>query len=158
LTLVEPHVTAWEAIMTVAHILAGKGRDVVTIEPVRTLGDAARVLAERKIGVLVVTKPDGSVAGILSERDIVRAIGLHGAAILDHPVSRHMTERVVTCAEKDTSIEVMSIMTSGRFRHMPVVIDGKLAGLVSIGDVVKRRLADMENEQKAMIDYISHAA
>jgi CBS domain-containing protein len=144
--------------MTVALILAAKGRDVVTIEPERTLAEAARLLAERKIGVLVVTGADRSVVGILSERDIVRAIGLHGPGVLDHPAKRHMTERVTVCAETDTALHLMTVMTAGRFRHIPVVKDGRLDGLISIGDVVKRRLADMESEQKAMIDYISHAA
>jgi CBS domain-containing protein len=144
--------------MTVATILASKGRDVVTIAPDRSLLEAARLLAERKIGVLVAVQPDGAIAGILSERDIVRAVGLHGASVLEHSVSRHMTERVIGCAESDTAVHVMGMMTSGRFRHMPVIEQGKLAGLISIGDVVKRRLSEMENEQKAMIEYISQAA
>ncbi len=144
--------------MTVAHILASKGRDVITIEPTRMLAEAARILAERKIGVLVVSNGKGGVAGILSERDVVRAIGLHGPSVLDHPISKHMTERVVSCSEEDTALHLMSIMTAGRFRHVPVIAEGKLTGLISIGDVVKRRLNEMENEQKAMIDYISHAA
>jgi CBS domain-containing protein len=147
-----------EATMTVALILASKGRDVVTIEPERTLAEAARLLAERKIGVVVVTGSNGSVAGILSERDIVRAIGLHGPSVLEHPSRQHMTERVTVCSETDTALHLMNVMTTGRFRHVPVVADGRLAGLISIGDVVKRRLSDIENEQKAMIDYISHAA
>ncbi len=144
--------------MTVAHILAAKGRDVVTIEPARTMAEAARLLAERRIGVVVAVTPSGGVAGILSERDIVRAIGLHGPSVLEHAVQRHMTERVITCGEEDTALHLMTVMTAGRFRHMPVIANGRLAGLISIGDVVKRRLADMETEQKAMLDYISAAA
>jgi CBS domain-containing protein len=144
--------------MTVVRILESKGRAVVTVEPQQSLMDAARLLAEKRIGVVVVVRNGAEVAGILSERDIVRAVGLHGASVLTHPVSRHMTENVVTCAEDDTAISLLGIMSAGRFRHMPVVRDGKLAGLVSIGDVVKRRLSDMENEQKAMVDYISQAA
>jgi CBS domain-containing protein len=144
--------------MSVAHILAAKGRDVITIAPSRSLAEAARLLAEKKIGVLVAVNAVGAVAGILSERDVVRAIGLHGPGVLDHAVSQHMTERVVTCTERETTAELMAMMTAGRFRHVPVLADGKLAGLISIGDVVKRRLADVETEKQAMIDYISQAA
>jgi CBS domain-containing protein len=144
--------------MTVAHILASKGHDVATIAPDRPLSEAARILAERKIGVLVIKTQNDAVAGILSERDIVRAIGLHGSGVLDHPVSKHMTERVVTCVETDSALTLMQLMTTGRFRHVPVLIESRLGGLISIGDVVKRRLAELETEQKAMIDYISHAA
>jgi CBS domain-containing protein len=144
--------------MTVARILASKGREVTSIAPERSLAEAARLLAERKIGVLVIKTQDDAVAGILSERDIVRAIGLHGSSVLDHPVSQHMTDTVVTCVETDSAVALMQMMTAGRFRHVPVLTDAKLSGLISIGDVVKRRLAELETEQKAMIDYISHAA
>jgi CBS domain-containing protein len=141
--------------MTVAHILKTKGQQVHRIRPDATLGDAARKLAELKIGVLVVGDGDGPIAGIISERDIVRAIGLHGPAILDLAVSRHMTEQVITCVEADHAMTVMEIMTSGRFRHMPVLNNGRVVGLVSIGDVVKRRLGELETEKQAMQDYIS---
>jgi CBS domain-containing protein len=144
--------------MTVAHILATKGRDIVSIKPTSKISEAAAILGQRRIGVVIVLQDGGQLAGILSERDVVRAIGLHGAAVLDDPVSRHMTERVITCSETDTALHVLSVMTAGRFRHIPVISEGRLSGLISIGDVVKRRLSDMENQQKEMINYISQTA
>ncbi|MDJ1159389.1 CBS domain-containing protein [Chelatococcus sp. SYSU_G07232] len=143
--------------MTVAHILATKGRDVVTIQPHRTLAEAARLLAERRIGAVVVAGADRTVLGILSERDIVRMLAAHGASVLDDPVSRHMTSKVMMCSPSSDINEVMGMMTEGRFRHLPVIEDGKLAGIVSIGDVVKHRLAEIEAEHRAMREYITMA-
>jgi CBS domain-containing protein len=141
--------------MTVASILRIKGRDIVTLPPHRTISEAARTLSDRRIGAIVIAGSDGSIAGILSERDVVRALAADGAQALDHPVSRHMTVKVETARESDTVHEIMERMTAGKFRHIPVVEGGALAGIVSIGDVVKHRLAEMEAEARAMRDYIS---
>jgi CBS domain-containing protein len=143
--------------MNVEHILRSKGRDVVSIEPNRTLGEAARLLSERKIGAILVGDTFRPVLGILSERDIVRAVAARGAAALDEPVSGMMTEKVVTCTGSSAIQEVMEMMTDGKFRHVPVVEGGKLAGIISIGDVVKNRLAEMEAESQAMREYIATA-
>ena len=140
--------------MTVDHILSAKGRDVTTIQPHRTLTEAIAVLAEKRIGAVVVTGADGRVQGILSERDIVRALA-QGAHALGDPVSRYMTARVVTCSGDMLIVDVMEEMTQGRFRHMPVVEGGRLAGLVSIGDVVKYRLAEFQHETDALREYIT---
>ncbi len=143
--------------MTVKHILKTKGRDVVTIEADQTLGAAARLLSEKRIGAVVVGNTFRPVLGILSERDIVRALAARGAAALDEPVSRSMTEKVVTCSETAAVNEVMEIMTDGKFRHLPVVDGGRLTGIISIGDVVKHRVAEIEAETAAMRDYIAMA-
>ena len=143
--------------MTVGRILAAKGREVVTIQSERTIADAAQILAEKRIGAIVVTGPQDSVRGIVSERDIVRMLATHGANALDAPVASCMTHEVVTTDERTTLHSLMEQMTAGRFRHLPVVEDGRLAGIVSIGDVVKHRLAEIENEQQAMREYIATA-
>lgn len=143
--------------MTVRRILAAKGRDVVTITPVTTVAEAVRLLHERRLGALIIEEASGVVAGIVSERDIVRSLAVHGAAALELPVSRVMTREVVTTVESATIQSVMSEMTDGRFRHLPVVDHGRLAGIVSIGDVVKHRLAEMEDEQQALREYIATA-
>jgi CBS domain-containing protein len=143
--------------MTVAKILAEKGREVQTIQPHRTLAEAARILAEKRIGAAVVTGADGAVLGILSERDIVRALSEAGPAALEEPVSRRMTARVTSCGETMTIDTAMEIMTVGKFRHLPVVENGRLTGIVSIGDVVKRHIEKIEAETKAMRDYIAMA-
>jgi CBS domain-containing protein len=143
-----------EAIMSVKAILDRKGFDVVTIEPGATLGQAVRLLAERKIGAVVVTGIGRSVSGILSERDVVRAIGERGADILAEPVASLMTRKVVTCGVHDTVADLMEKMTDGKFRHVPVVDKGKLVAIVSIGDVVKHRIEEAERESRALRDYI----
>ncbi len=143
--------------MTVALILAGKGRDVTTTQPHRTLLEVANVLAEKGIGAVIVTGGDGEVLGILSERDIVRAIGRHGVEVLNEAVSKHMTSKVVTTTMDEAIDHVMEQMTSGRFRHLPVMQNGRLVGVVSIGDVVKHRLAMVEFESRALRDYITTA-
>ena len=141
--------------MTIARILAEKGGSVVTTSPDRTLDEAIHLLAEKRIGALVVSHPDGSVAGILSERDIMRALAELGGAAFDARVSEHMTADVTTCGRSTTVEEVMQMMTDGRFRHLPVCEDGRLVGLISIGDVVKRRIAAVEAEHQALRDYIT---
>jgi CBS domain-containing protein len=140
--------------MTVSTILAGKGRDVLTIEPNATLSAAVDLLAEKRIGALVILGADRRIVGILSERDIVRVLAERGAAALDEPVSAAMTRKVSTCNEGETLVGIMERMTAGKFRHVPVVDQGRLTGIVSIGDVVKHRLGEMERDSAAMRDYI----
>lgn len=146
-----------EADMTVARILAIKGREVVITQPHRILHEVAKILSDKGIGAIVVTGADGQVLGILSERDIVRAVAVHGADALDHAVSRHMTAKVITTDERATLDSLMEAMTGGRFRHVPVVENDRLVGLISIGDVVKHHVADIETEQQALKDYIATA-
>lgn len=141
--------------MTVAHILKGKGRNIFSLSADHTIAEAAVTLADKRIGAVIITKRDGSLAGILSERDIVRALAKGGADGLSHPISKHMTVKVETAKEIDTIPFLMEKMTAGKFRHMPVLENGKVIGIVSIGDVVKFRLAEMEAETQAMRDYIT---
>ena len=143
--------------MTVARIIAGKGRDIITMQPHSTLRDVVDTLAAKHIGALIVVDADGSMQGILSERDVVRAIAKHGADALEDPVSTYMTRDVVTATEDETLRSVVGKMSEGRFRHMPVLADGKLVGIMSIGDAIKYRLAQAEEEQTAMRDYIATA-
>jgi CBS domain-containing protein len=143
--------------MNVNAILSKKGASVVTIEPTATLGDAARRLAEHRIGALVVTGAEGRVVGILSERDVVRAIAAGGAAAMQTPLTEAMTRKVITCKGSDTITSLMEQMTDGKFRHLPVVDGDRLAGIISIGDVVKYRLWELEQEQNALRDYIQTA-
>lgn len=143
--------------MSIENILAGKGRDIVTVAPARTLREAADVLHRHRIGAVMVTGTDGGLLGILSERDIVTALAKDGGNALDNPVSRHMTSAVVTAAETDTIEQTMERMTQGRFRHVPVMRDGVVVGIVSIGDMVKHRLEAMEHESRALKDYIASA-
>jgi len=141
--------------MNVAHVLAMKGHSVVTVQPHRTLLEVARTLSEYRIGAAVVSGHDGAILGIISERDIVKAIAAHGNGALEAAVSRYMTEKVVTCDEDAMMSDVMDVMTSGKFRHLPVVHDGRLTGIISIGDVVKHRIDTMASEQDAMRSYIT---
>ena len=143
--------------MNVAGILALKGREVTTITAGALVSEAVARLASRKIGALVVAGEDNRVEGIISERDIVRAIGKQGAGILANAVSSLMTREVVSCTESDTINDVMGRMTRGRFRHLPVVEDGRLAGIISIGDVVKARIEQVEREAEEMRAYIATA-
>ena len=143
--------------MTVSRILAVKGRLVATVAPEQTLHEVSVQLSTQNIGALVVTDHDGRVAGMISERDIVRAIAARGPQALGDMVANHMTERVVTAHEGTTINALMEKMTSGRFRHVPIVEGGRLKGLVSIGDVVNHRLMEFEAEQRALKDYIATA-
>lgn len=144
--------------MQVRHILHGKGRDVVCILGGATLTEAAKLLTDKKIGALVVKGEDGGLRGIISERDLVHAIARSGAAALTDQVSMHMTPAPETCSECDTVESVMEVMTRGRFRHVPVLDDQfALCGMVSIGDVVKSRIAETVSEAAALRDYISAA-
>ena len=143
--------------MTVASILAHKGRDVVTASATISVSDAVQMLAARKIGAIVIVEDRDRVIGILSERDIVRAIARGGADAMDERVSDIMTRDVITCTEVETINRVMTRMTRGRFRHLPVVEDGHLMGIVSIGDVVKARIEQIEHEAEEMRAYIATA-
>ena len=147
--------------MNVKAILAAKkrnfGGDIVCIEPTADLSAAAKALASHRIGAVVIRGAGGRLAGILSERDIVRALAKHGASALDLPVGQVMTREVETCGEDETVAGIMERMTTGKFRHMPVLSNGKLIGLVSIGDVVKQRVEEVEAESEAMRDYIRTA-
>src|SRR5829696_7236912 len=139
--------------MIVEHILAAKGHDVITVEPERTLLETARLLDEKRIGAVVVSDADHPVLGIITERDITRAVAERGAAALDEPVSQHMTAKVITCTQSFTVKDMMELMTHRRIRHVPVVEGGRLNGIVSIGDIVKHRLAELEAEGRLMHDY-----
>ena len=143
--------------MNVAAILRQKGRAVTTAAPGVTLLDVANKLAAKRIGAIVIVGARGEVAGIVSERDIIRSLSEHGQGCLAMPVSQTMTRQVVTCAETDTLEELMAMMTTRRFRHLPVVTDGALVGIISIGDVVKHHVAEVEMEATAMREYITHS-
>jgi signal transduction histidine kinase len=132
--------------MIARHILSRKGRDVFTIESAATLAAAVKLLAERGIGALVVTNTDGRTVGIISERDIVRALDERGTAVLGSPVAETMSREVVSCTDTATLDEIMELMTQGKLRHVPVTERESLAGMVSIGDVVKARLEETENK------------
>ncbi|MCV0428595.1 MAG: CBS domain-containing protein [Roseibium sp.] len=141
--------------MTVAAILSGKGHETITARSDALLGEICETLAKNKIGAVVVCSGDNSIEGIISERDIVRVIGTQGASALTLPVSAVMTKDVITCSEDNSVNEVMARMTQGRFRHMPVIKDGALTGVISIGDVVKFKIAQVELEAEQMRSYIS---
>lgn len=144
--------------MHVSDLIRAKGSDVVTISPDEDVRTLLAVLAEHHIGAVVVTSNGDSIVGIVSERDVVRALTQHGASMLSGPVSSIMTADVKTC-EPDTHLEDLSrVMTEGRFRHVPVVVDGRLAAIVSIGDVVKSRLAELEVERDSLTTYIKTAS
>jgi CBS domain-containing protein len=140
--------------MTAERILKNKGGAVATIAPTATVGDAVNLLASNNIGAVVVSSDGLKVEGILSERDVVRAMGGLQADIFDAAVSDLMTANVLTCSRGDGTRRMLATMTERRIRHLPVVEDGKLVGLVSIGDVVKIRLDDLATETEAMQDYI----
>lgn len=141
--------------MTASMILKEKGRTVHRIQAGATLCDAAKILHERRIGAVVVVDAAGALAGVLSERDIVRAIASEGPDMLDRPVRDFMSENVVTCAEHDQVEALMGLMTGRRIRHLPVMRGSELVGIVSIGDVVKQRIATTEMEANALKEYIA---
>jgi CBS domain-containing protein len=143
--------------MTVNSILSHKGDEVFTIEPTATLAAAVQTLTQRRIGALVVTGAGNRIVGIISERDIVRALDAKGADVLAAQGAEVMTRKVVTCGRNDTIAEIMEQMTLGKFRHVPVIEQGRLVGIISIGDVVKARLDELVREQDALRDYIRTA-
>jgi len=142
--------------MTVRSILDSKGHQVLNVEPHAKLAAAVKILGEKRIGAVLVMS-EGRIEGILSERDIVRVLAERGAQVLEEPVSGVMTRKVVSCRQSDTVAAIMEMMTLGKFRHLPVVEDGKVVGLISIGDIVKRRVQEYETEQEALRDYIKTA-
>jgi len=142
--------------MTVRSILNAKGHQVMNVGPDAKLAAAIKLLGEKKIGAVLVMDQN-RMEGILSERDIVRVLGERGASVLDEPVSNVMTRKVVGCKETDTVAEIMEMMTTGKFRHLPVIDNGQVVGLISIGDIVKWRVDEYEAEQEALRDYIKTA-
>jgi CBS domain-containing protein len=143
--------------MNVKSILAAKGGDIFSIEPTVDLAAAAKLLSTHRIGAAIIRGAGGRLAGILSERDIVRAVAEHGVDALTVSVGQVMTRNVVTCGENDSVAEIMERMTSGKFRHLPVLRDNQLIGVVSIGDVVKQRVEEIEHDADALRDYIRTA-
>lgn len=141
--------------VSIRSILDQKGRDVVTVGPGVTLAEAARILEEKKIGAVVVVGMESRIVGIFTERDLVTAVGRHGAGCLDQPVSAMMTVNVYRCGEEATVNELMEVMSSRRFRHVPVEAGGKLVGIISIGDVVKNRIREVELEAEQIKAYIA---
>ena len=144
--------------MTVARILEEKGSDVFTLSEDSSILDAVQALGRHKVGAMVVTDGDMHIRGILSERDVVGAIAGRGVGALSEPVSALMTRKVITCTRDMPITKLMELMTKGRFRHLPVEADGKLAGIISIGDVVKRRIAEVEQEADEIRHYITSSA
>ena len=132
--------------ISVKHMLDRKGRDVVTVSRDATIEEVAKILEQKRIGAIVVTSLEDRIAGIFTERDLVRCVAKEGPAALSNPVSSAMTTSVTRCREETTLNELMEIMSSGRFRHVPVESGGKLAGIISIGDVVKARIQEVEAE------------
>ena len=143
--------------MNVKAILAAKGGDIFSIEPTADLAAAARLLSTHRIGAAVIRGAGGRLAGILSERDIVRAVSEHGVDALSVSVGQVMTRNVMTCGENDSIADIMERMTAGKFRHLPVLRDGQLIGVVSIGDVVKQRVGEIEQDAEALREYIQTA-
>ncbi len=144
--------------MAVSHILSVKGRNVFTVRPSDTVNAVAKLLGEKRIGAVVVTDDKGHIAGIVSERDVVKHIALEGAGVLKKMASDIMTRNVHTCQDGDSEQELMALMTTRRIRHLPVVKSGKLDGMISIGDVVKFRIETIEREAEDMKAYIAGAA
>ena len=143
--------------MTVAHILEGKAGGIVTLAPGSSVRDALKLLSEKRIGTVVVSSNGTTVAGILSERDIVRELAERGAEILDDPVDALMTSEVQTCTSGESVRRLLERMTEGRFRHMPVVEQDRLIGMVSLGDAVKYRLEEVRDERNALRDFVAGA-
>jgi CBS domain-containing protein len=141
--------------MKVSHLLEAKGSEVSTISQERTVDDAVALLKERGIGALVVTGATPPLVGMFSERDVVRALATSGEKALDQKVADLMSREVVTCTLDTDLNELMTTMTERRFRHVPVVEDDRLLGLISIGDVVKARLEELEHEKRDLLDYVS---
>lgn len=139
----------------VKNVLQRKGNDVISVAPDTTMLDTAKVLRENKIGAVLACEKGGRMCGVLSERDIVIAIAKQGASILSKPVSEFMTEGVYTCVPEDDMKSLMETMTTRRIRHLPVVEDDKVVGMVSIGDVVRERMAETEAEAEALKAYIT---
>jgi CBS domain-containing protein len=140
---------------SVKAILDLKGRDVITAGPSTTVAQAATILSKKKIGAIVVVGMENKISGMFTERDLVHAIAKHGKEGLDQSLAQVMTAKVYRCNEDTTVNELMELMTSRRFRHVPVESNGKLAGIISIGDVVKSRIAEVEREAEEIKAYIA---
>ncbi|MBM3575595.1 MAG: CBS domain-containing protein [Alphaproteobacteria bacterium] len=143
--------------MSVAHILNEKGREVITAKPTSTLLEIAKLLAEHRIGAVLIVNDEGATQGIVSERDIVREISINGIQAMDMHADKIMTTNLHTARIEDSEIELMALMTQRRIRHVPVIHEGRLAGMVSIGDVVKQRIKEIEREAAEMKAYIATA-
>jgi CBS domain-containing protein len=140
---------------SVKAILDLKGRDVVTAGPNTTVAQAAAILSKKKIGAIVVVGMENRISGMFTERDLVHAVAKSGKECLDQPLASVMTSKVFRCSEETTVNELMELMTSRRFRHVPVEANGKLSGIISIGDVVKSRIAQVEREAEEIKAYIA---
>lgn len=137
--------------MLVSQILKSKADvGVISVTPTSSVTDAAKLLSQHRIGTVVVSSDGETLEGILSERDIVRELGKRGTGCLSDPVSDLMTAKLTTCSPSNTALEVLEMMTAGRFRHLPVMVDGKMVGLISIGDAVKGRLAELAMEKESL--------
>ncbi len=143
--------------MVIAGILKGKGGVILSVSPDASVADVVQTLASNRIGAVLVVAGSGTLMGILSERDIVRSLAENGAGTLDRTASDLMTSDVTTASPQTTVGEAMELMTTGRFRHVPVLDDGRLVGLVSIGDVVKAKIADAEHEVDSLRSYVAGA-
>jgi CBS domain-containing protein len=141
--------------VNIAQLLQAKGRAVTTARPDAKLLDIVTSLASKRIGAIVIVGENGELAGIISERDVIHALAKSSETVLEDSVSKHMTREVVTCQESTTIDEMMELMTQGRFRHVPVIEDGALIGIISIGDVVKNHIAEVEMEVTAMRGYFA---
>jgi CBS domain-containing protein len=141
--------------MRIADLLRKKGSAVATVTPETTVTTLLTGLAENNVGAMVVVAPDGSIAGIVSERDVVRRLNEHGPGLLDGPVSEIMTKLVASCGPDDSVDQLSVLMTERRIRHVPVLANGRLAGIISIGDVVKNRMEELEKSQEQLEAYIS---
>jgi CBS domain-containing protein len=144
--------------MVIAGILKNKGGNVLSVTPDATVAEVVQILASRRVGAVLVVDTDNHLKGILSERDVVRSLAEHGAATLDLPASQLMTSDVHTATPQTSIAEAMEMMTDGRFRHVPVVQDDRLVGLVSIGDVVKAKIGEAEHEVDSLRAYVAGAA
>lgn len=144
----------YRCVMLIADIIKSKGSDVVTASPTDTVADLAALLAEHRIGAVVVSSDGSAIDGIVSERDVVRAIPTRGADLLSVTVADIMTREVVTCTPRQTVVELADLMTQHRFRHLPVVDEDTLVAIVSIGDIVKARTALLEDERDQLIGYV----
>ena len=144
--------------MFVRQILTSKGGDIVSIGPSARIADVAALMGKKRIGAIVVLEADDRIVGIISERDVTRGLAEHGAGLLSMTTDQIMTRDVVTCTPEDGTDKLMRKMTTGRFRHLPVVENAKMVGIVSIGDIVKHRLEELENEASLLQDYIAGAA
>lgn len=141
--------------MTIAAVLARKGNEVVMADESMSIRDVVGLLHQRSIGAVLITNESSDVIGVLSERDVIHGLATHGPALLDMPARTIMTSPVITCRPTDSVRQVLTLITERRFRHVPVVEDGRLVGLVSIGDLVKRRIEDVEQEAEALKSYIA---